>query len=599
MENPFIRIRDSGKALLCCGSLLLSLLLIAACDGNATRVSQNSSQTVASIPHAYSSTDNDYLNAIRLQREIERESGSRGIYLYNHRAAKLPGEYDQQRLLSRAWRARYPGIVDSDADGLCETYDGDDRTLREQGSGQLVKRFVSTRDAAEFLTAQIINEYHQQKIGDTSACQFKNPGEVTQFLAYFDLNWLVGYSKARRISLQTRNLIEWIPAKVLSTYQFLERNSMPMCSAIDRKRHAHMYMLSHYLWRAHVPMRVDYSWSKSLDELVQQLRFNRRDAWSYATTEMNFSNNDTRLGPDNGLWLSVPDSAAPEQIVMLVEPGSAAEQAGLRRGDKVLAVNGYATHELTTPSQRRSLREEMVRQGVGQYRVIKQGMVQPQDVQINYPQKLRNTIHHKTVLPWQGKQVGYLNIKEFHSFTREELNAAFADFANQGVSELILDLRYNLGGDTFASAHLASLLVGKDDAVYSSSRLADPAWSMPIQYMDAYPNTINVDRVVVLTSEMTASAGEQLINALTPYMDVITVGSRTYGKPVTMVGKPICDDLVFVASAMSLNAKSEPVPFAGIEPTCPVQDSLLTAPHDVDNPPMRTALNYLHTNTCQ
>lgn len=575
--------------------------VIAIADHPNTRSNINiGAASISLSPYAYTSIDNDYLSAIRVKREIERESGSRSLYLYQPDQVKLPADFDQKSILTKAWRGTYQNIIDSDNDGLCETYDGSDRTLRELSTKQksLVKRFDSTREAAEFITDVIIREYDEEPIGETDSCQFKNPGEVTQFLAYFDLTWLIGYNKARQTSLQTRNLIEWIPAKVLSTYQKKASDNTPMCELVDRQRHAHMYMLSHYLWRARVPMRADYSWSDSVDDLVQQLRYKDYDSWSHTVAASNYAEQENRLSPDNGLWLGVPDEEHNRQLVMLVEPGSAAEKAGLSRGDTVVAVNQYTPKQLTSRALRRSLREEMARQGQGQYKIIKQGMTQSETLDISFQNQVRNTVHSHSIVDVAGGKAGYLNIKEFQPFTRDELNNIFTEFKQAGVSELILDLRYNIGGDTFSSAHLASLILNKDDEIYSRSRLADPAWSMTVQYMDGAANALDLKQVVALTSDMTASAAEQLLNALRPHIDVVTVGSKTYGKPVTMAGYPVCDELVFAVTAISLNSENQHVPFNGIEPTCPVADNLNTDPNSPFNPPLQTAMRYLNTGSC-
>lgn len=579
-------------------AMLASGLLVLVLSGCATTPQTHSAATAVQ-PNAYTSLDNDYLISIRLQREIERESGSRNVHLYDHKTSQLPASYDRKSLLSEAWLGVYRGIVDVDGDGLCETYDGNDRTLREERSDELIKRFATTRDAAEFITAQIINESESEKIGNINTCQFRNPGEVVQFLAYFDLAWLVGYSQSRRVSLQTRNLIEWIPAKVLSTYEHQASNGAPMCSMLDRKRYTHMHMLSHYLWRAHVPLRVDYSWSNSVDELVQQLRYDKLDKWSHAVSSEQYTQQQNRVNGDNGLWLSPNEFGATEQKVMLVEPGSAAERAGVRRGDSVIAINGYSTDALNSRALRRSLQEEMASQGEGDYQIIKLGNTSSQNLSVRYPTTQRNTVYKHNVLSWGDDTVGYLNIKEFKGYTRDELDEVFAEFKTRGVNQLVLDLRYNVGGDTFTASYLAALIIGDDATIYSASRLADPAWNMPTQYLETSPNALGLDQVVALTSEMTASASEQLLNSLKAHVDVVTVGNNTYGKPVIMTGYNICDDLLLVSTQMALNANNQPVPFSGIPATCPVQDSMLTAPDDIANPPMRTALNFLRTGQCE
>ncbi|MGB5314741.1 MAG: S41 family peptidase [Robiginitalea sp.] len=144
-----------------------------------------------------------------------------------------------------------------------------------------------------------------------------------------------------------------------------------------------------------------------------------------------------------------------------------------------------------------------------------------------------------------GETVGYMMYNRFVNEFDRELNDAFGFFAASGVTALVLDLRYNPGGSANTARLLASMIYGtKTDEVFSEEQ-----WNDYIQeaLTDGDPdalkeffasavssgvtlNTLNLDRVYLLTTRSTASASELVINGLNPYMDVIKIGTRTRGK---------------------------------------------------------------------
>ena len=130
----------------------------------------------------------------------------------------------------------------------------------------------------------------------------------------------------------------------------------------------------------------------------------------------------------------------------------------------------------------------------------------------------------------------------YNAFTAEfdgELNDAFAQFQADGISELVLDLRYNGGGSVESSKDLSSMITGQ----FVGQVYFNEEWNADRQDEYAQPgvfdanirtgaaiNNLNLSRVYVLTTGSTASASELLINGLDPYIDVVQVGTATRGK---------------------------------------------------------------------
>ncbi|MEE1962556.1 S41 family peptidase [Allomuricauda taeanensis] len=151
-----------------------------------------------------------------------------------------------------------------------------------------------------------------------------------------------------------------------------------------------------------------------------------------------------------------------------------------------------------------------------------------------------------------GTNVAYLMYNRFLSSFDEQLNAAFAQFKADGATELVLDMRYNPGGNVNTSRLLASMIYGTNTSeVYIKQR-----WNNKIQAQfteedltDYFANTtgkssintLNLDRVFILATNSSASASELVMNGLEPYVDVIHIGEVTSGKiefSITLVDDP-------------------------------------------------------------
>lgn len=158
-----------------------------------------------------------------------------------------------------------------------------------------------------------------------------------------------------------------------------------------------------------------------------------------------------------------------------------------------------------------------------------------------------------------GTKVAYLMYNRFLSSFNKDLNDAFAKFKNDGATELVLDMRYNPGGNVDNSRLLASMIYGtKTNELYTRQRWNDkiqPQFSaeqledyFAASFManpdDEAPtpiNTLDLNRVYVLATNSSASASELIMNSLDPYISVIHIGETTRGKnefSITLVDDP-------------------------------------------------------------
>lgn len=202
-----------------------------------------------------------------------------------------------------------------------------------------------------------------------------------------------------------------------------------------------------------------------------------------------------------------------------------------------------------------------------------------------------------------GKKVGYLNLRTFIDPADPDLRAAFEDFRAQGVTEVIVDFRYN-GGGLVAIAELMGDLMGRAHVgqVFSHTTLR-PSKSdrNETDLFGSQAQAIAPTKIAFIGTGGTASASELVTNAFIPYLgtNMALVGTNTYGKPVGQYGfdKAECDDRLRVVAFKTENADHQGEYFtglAGVVPvTCRARDDIFTQLGDPNEASVAQALAFL------
>ncbi|MCY4216124.1 MAG: S41 family peptidase [Flavobacteriaceae bacterium] len=162
----------------------------------------------------------------------------------------------------------------------------------------------------------------------------------------------------------------------------------------------------------------------------------------------------------------------------------------------------------------------------------------------------RDPILVNKIIERGNHKIGYLFYNQFvfNDERHRQINDAFGMFESENITDLIVDLRYNRGGSSATSDFIASAISGKGKDDVISKSFWNPnvlnAWyggdvvtenfpdNVPLRDSDdkISINKLDLKRVFFITSGSSASASEQLINNLKPYMQVIQVGDKTVGK---------------------------------------------------------------------
>lgn len=232
-------------------------------------------------------------------------------------------------------------------------------------------------------------------------------------------------------------------------------------------------------------------------------------------------------------------------FVRYIIPNSDASTKDIKRGDLFTAINGT---QLTVSNYQSLLAADSYTLNMASYNGTSFDS-NGKTVALTKTTLDENPIFINKVITSGSSKIGYLMYNGFYANYDAQLNAAFAQLKSQGVTDLVLDLRYNGGGSIQTSTRLASMITGQfTGKVFSKEKwnakingnfeINDPE-SLLNKFVDkidgAGINSLNLSKIYIITTSGTASASELVINGLAPYISVIQIGETTVGKNVGSV----------------------------------------------------------------
>lgn len=265
----------------------------------------------------------------------------------------------------------------------------------------------------------------------------------------------------------------------------------------------------------------------------------------YTVLEGVLTGNTANNGVDYQLLRKAEGSDEVFGWVRYIIPNSDASAKDIRRGDIFYAVNGTP---LTVSNYRELLAGQNYTLNLANY---DGGNITPntRSVALTKTNLAENPILINKILTQDTHKIGYLMYNGFYGEYDNNLNTTFGQFRAEGVTDLVLDLRYNSGGAVKSATYLASMITGQ----FNGQVFAKQEWNAKIEdyFNDNDPeqlinrfsnsiggnaiNSLNLSKVYVLTSKSTASSSELVINGLKPYIEVIQIGDATVGKNVGSV----------------------------------------------------------------
>jgi carboxyl-terminal processing protease len=320
-----------------------------------------------------------------------------------------------------------------------------------------------------------------------------------------------------------------------------------------------------------------------------------------------------------GVRLAI-DVDARRVLILEAYEGAPALAAGVDRGTEVLAIGTSAANLVTVDSIIAAEGSAGVSAAFGSTtagitRVLRvrdpDGTIREVTVtKVDFTLPAVSSRYGALILDDGGKKVGYLNLRSFIDPAESPLRGAFAQFKAQGISEVIVDLRYNAGGTATAAELMTNLLLGqRSSAEVMNYRVHRPSKSNLnfTRFFAPQPQSIASMKIAFIGTGSTASASEAVMNSILPYLGVKTalIGANTFGKPVgssLSFDRPECDDRLAPITFATQNANKQGDYFDGLaskfQSTCSAADDISRPLGDPQEAMIRTALDFLAGRQC-
>ncbi|WP_067066310.1 S41 family peptidase [Roseateles chitosanitabidus] len=419
-------------------------------------------------------------------------------------------------------------------------------------------------------------------------------------------------------------------------------------SLTTEKSWVRSYMDEAYLWREEVPT-VDataaaYSGSdvgvalenyfKALKSTALTSSGKPRDQFSFvmSTREWNaLSSGGVALG--YGIEWTMASPTPPRNIrVAYVEPGSVAANAGVQRGDTLVTADGTAA-DAGDSAGVAALNAALYPGALGQNHnfVFTPNGGGSRSVSLASANVTKTPVPTSQVLTGaDGARVGYMVFNDHIAPAEAQLISAVRNFSTAGVTDLVVDLRYNGGGYLFIASELAYMIAGSaptsgktfEQLRYNSLRSAEtnssdartPFYNQSCVLVGNNCTSqqplpaLNLKRVFILAQSGTCSASEALINGLRGVdIDVVLIGGTTCGKPYGFTAKDNCGYSYFPIEFVGANNKGFGDYADGFVPAgtgatgvkgCRVTDDLDHALGDTGERMLAAAMQYRLTGSC-
>lgn len=395
------------------------------------------------------------------------------------------------------------------------------------------------------------------------------------------------------------------------------------CTLRDRQDWAAAQLREWYLFPETLPAALDPTPYTTVDAYIDALtataRAQRKDRYFTYRTSIAAEDSyyDTGASAGFGFRLSY-DTSARRVFVSESFEGTAALAAGVDRGAEIIAIG-------TSDTDLRSVDAILAAQGTagvidalgpntaGTMRRLRiadsQGTRTLSLAKTDYALTPVSSRYGAQILTDGGQQIGYINLRSFISTADPALRSAFARFKAAGITNVIIDVRYNGGGLVSIAELMANLLGGArstSDVIDYTTFRPEKAASNVTAYFARQPESIAPTRIAFIGTGSSASASELVIAQAIPYFhsDVGLIGANTFGKPVGQIAlnRPQCDDRLRVIAFALQNSARKGDYYDGLaglmEASCKAGDDLTHPLGDPQEASTRAALDYLGGKSC-
>lgn len=408
-------------------------------------------------------------------------------------------------------------------------------------------------------------------------------------------------------------------------------------SVMDEKLWVHWWIDDLYLWYREVPnvdiskyaTEVDYFDQEKTPATTPSGKPKDQFHFVYDTPTWEALSQSGTEASYGVQWALLAPSPPRSLLIAYTEPGSPAAAANLARGARVLSIDGV---DVENGSDVDTLNEGLFPSNLDESHTF---VVQDIGATTTRTVKLTSTsveivpVLGVRTLPPPNDKVGYFLFTDHIATAEKALFDAFTQLRAAGITDLILDMRYNGGGYLDIASELAYMIAGPTaTAGKTFERLefndkypkTDPFSGQPLQpegFVDQslgfVPSrldagqplpSLGLSRVFVLTSSSTCSASESVMNSLAGVdVQVIQIGETTCGKPYGFVPQDNCGTTFFAIQFQGVNNKgfggyADGFTPGGVFQGCTVADDFTHALGDPSEARIAAALSYRASSSC-
>ncbi|WP_075349540.1 S41 family peptidase [Algoriphagus marinus] len=334
--------------------------------------------------------------------------------------------------------------------------------------------------------------------------------------------------------------VKWILGLVLVSFWACDpkEDPVPNPTADVVKDAIYKSMEEWYFWNNELPAAPDASKFDSNEAYLDAITFKPLDRFSYLTTQEAFNN--SFVGRNAGHGFGFAFDSEEKLFLSFVFSEAPAGKDGWQRGWEIIGINGKSIPEYKTASGGYDFKLGTSDPGISNtftFKLPDGSTTTRTNVKAEYQS---NSVLHQEILEVGAKKVGYWVYQSFKATaglsptSSNEVKSSMEFFQAGGINELIIDLRYNGGGSVAVAEQIMNNLIqaANSNKLMYTNKLNSLKTSLQTTENFKKIGTLNLSRVIFITSRGSASASELVINSLDPYMDLVLIGDNTFGKPV-------------------------------------------------------------------
>lgn len=395
------------------------------------------------------------------------------------------------------------------------------------------------------------------------------------------------------------------------------------CTLRDRQDWAFAQLKEWYLFPETLPASLDPTPYSTVDAYIDALtataRAQGKDRFFTYLTSISQEDAFYNSGASAGFGVRLAYDTVNRRVFVVESfEGTPALAAGIDRGTEILAI-GTTTSNLQTVADlmaaggAQAVVDALGPSTVGTSRVLRitdaAGTRTVTVVKTDYSLTPVSSRYGASIIDEGGKRYGYVNLRTFINTADPALRSVFANFRASGVTNIVVDLRYN-GGGLISIAELFGDLLGGNRAAgdvfdYVTFR-PEKASNNSQHNFQPQAESVAPTRLAFIATGGTASASEMLINGMLPYFraNEALVGSNTYGKPVGQIAldRSACDDRFRIIALKVENASHQGDYYSGLatkmDVTCAAGDDFTHPLGDPREASLRQALDFLQGKAC-